>query len=142
MTEKSDLQSNTNLVTWCFLKQPTLKLNNHQRNLMTKDTVHSKSSKRKDLHHIASNWTNRGVRSIPSSMNAYFIHTTRVISHLRNKHHHLPLRLYLMLKKQKWNMSSTPNVSEIQSITSFTGKDSHTRKTNGFLSKNLPMCKW
>ena len=96
MTKKSDLLLNINLVTWCSSKQPMLKLNNHQRNSTIKNTVHSRSSKRKDSCHTTSSWTNRGIRSTPSSMNAYFIHITRVISHLRNNHHHLPLRSYLM----------------------------------------------
>ena len=52
MTKKSDLLSNTNLVTWCSLKQPILKLNNRQKSLMIKDTVCLRSSKRKDLHQI------------------------------------------------------------------------------------------
>ena len=142
MIEKSNLLSNTNQVTWCFLKQPISKLNNHQRNLMTRDMVCSRSLKRKDLHHTASSWTDCGIRFTPCSTNAYFIHTTKAISPLRNKYCHLPLRLSLVLKKPKWNMSSTLSISEIQSITSFTGKDSHAKKMNGFLLRNSPMHKW
>ena len=116
MTTKSDLLSNTKLVTWCFSKPLTLKPNDHQRNSMTKDMVHSRSSKKKDLCHITSSWTNHGVRSTLFSMNTYFTPIIRAISHLRNKHHLLSLKLYLVSKKQKWNISSTPNMLGTPSI--------------------------
>ena len=75
-------------------EQPSKKLDNKRYGPF-------KVIKKEGLGHIISSWTNCGVKSTPSSTNAYSTHITRVISHLKNNHHHLPLRSYLVWKKQK-----------------------------------------
>ena len=104
--------------------------------------VHLRSLKRKNSHHITSSQTNHDIKSTQFSTNAFFTHIIKAISPLRHNHCHLPLRSSPVLKKLKWNTSSTLSVLETQSTTSFIGNDFHTRKMNGFPLRNLPMHKW
>ena len=142
MIIKSDLLLNINQVTWSFSKQPILKLSSHQKSLTTNIMAHSKSSKRKDLHHTISNWTNHGSEFTLSSTSVFFTPITKANVLLKNKYLHLLPKSSLVLKKPKWNTSLTWNASKTQFTISYTRKDSHEKKMNGFLLKNLPMPKW